>query len=135
MRSTGLVGDRSRLIRVVAAFDAPQISWQEYTRVCFAAALLQLIRQGRRDILRPVTKRNPRTRRAPTKIARPATPNTTISRQRAYYRVSEVIALMGISRTMIYDGIRSGEIPSRQVGRAVLIPAMWVHAATDEDAR
>ena len=82
-----------------------------------------------------MSTRRTRPKHSKSKIARTATPNNSVLRPRAYYRVSEVIALMGIARTTIYDGIRSGEIPSRHVGRAVQIPAAWVHAATDDDAK
>ena len=58
-----------------------------------------------------------------------------VSRDRVYYRVAEVIAMMGLGRTTIYDAIKLGDIPSRHVGRVVLIPAAWVHAATSSGIR
>jgi excisionase family DNA binding protein len=36
--------------------------------------------------------------------------------------VEEAAKLLGISRGLAYEGVRSGEIPSVSVGRRILIP-------------
>ena len=36
--------------------------------------------------------------------------------------VDEAAALLGISRTLAYDGVRTGEIPSIRIGRRLLVP-------------
>lgn len=41
---------------------------------------------------------------------------------RETYTVAEVAEMLGISLTVAYEGIRSGEIPSLRVGRRILVP-------------
>jgi len=43
--------------------------------------------------------------------------------KRLAYRVPEFAAATGLSRAYIYQLVKAGELPSRTVGRAVLIPA------------
>ena len=45
---------------------------------------------------------------------------------RLAYRVPELARLLGISRSYAYLLVRRGEIPSRRVGGAIVIPAVEV---------
>ena len=51
---------------------------------------------------------------------------TTPSGDKALYRVPEVMALLSLSRTVIYELIRSGRLRTVQQGRVRLIPAAAV---------
>jgi len=51
---------------------------------------------------------------------------TTPPGDKALYRVPEVMALLSLSRTVIYELIRSGRLRTVQQGRARLIPAAAV---------
>ena len=44
------------------------------------------------------------------------------SAERQVMTVPEVAAALGISRGAAYDAIRRGELPSRRVGRRILVP-------------
>ena len=46
----------------------------------------------------------------------------TEPRDKLIYTVEETRALLGLSRTLVYEAIRRGEIPSIRVGRRILIP-------------
>lgn len=46
----------------------------------------------------------------------------TEPREKLVYTVDETRALLGLSRTLVYEAIRRGEIPSIHVGRRILIP-------------
>jgi len=48
---------------------------------------------------------------------------TTPPGDKALYRVPEVMALLSLSRTVIYELIRSGRLRTVQQGRVRLIPA------------
>ena len=43
-----------------------------------------------------------------------------------YYTVKEVAAILGVSISLIYDGVRKGAIPSRRIASRILIPASYV---------
>ena len=45
---------------------------------------------------------------------------------RLYYRAKEVALLTGLGLRTVYAGVYSGEIPSRKIGNARLIPAAWL---------
>ena len=40
------------------------------------------------------------------------------------YSVGETRKLLGISRTLVYQAIRTGQIPSIRIGRRILIPRL-----------
>lgn len=41
---------------------------------------------------------------------------------RLVYSVAEAGKLLGLSRGLMYEGIRTGQIPSVKIGRRILIP-------------
>lgn len=41
---------------------------------------------------------------------------------RRVYAPKELMALLGLSKTAVYQGIERGEIPSVRIGRRILIP-------------
>ena len=43
-----------------------------------------------------------------------------------FFSVKAVAELLGVSRLLIYDKVCRGAIPSRRVGRRILIPASYV---------
>jgi excisionase family DNA binding protein len=49
---------------------------------------------------------------------------------RKAYTVAEVAAMTGLSVDAVYDLCASGELPSRKVGRRVIIPAKAVDEFT-----
>lgn len=53
--------------------------------------------------------------------------------EKRYYTVAEFHALLSntVTKSMIYKMIANGEIPTRKIGRKILIPADWVHAFID----
>jgi excisionase family DNA binding protein len=51
---------------------------------------------------------------------------TTPNGDKALYRVPEVMVLLSLSRTVIYELIRSGRLRTVQQGRVRLIPATAV---------
>ena len=53
-------------------------------------------------------------------------PATTPPGDKALYRVPEVMSLLSLSRTVIYELIRSGRLRTVQQGRVRLIPAAAV---------
>jgi len=55
-----------------------------------------------------------------------STQTTTPPGDKALYRVPEVMVLLSLSRTVIYELIRSGRLRTVQQGRARLIPAAAV---------
>jgi excisionase family DNA binding protein len=54
------------------------------------------------------------------------TTQATTPGDKALYRVPEVMALLSLSRTVIYELIRSGRLRTVQEGRVRLIPAAAV---------
>ena len=57
-----------------------------------------------------------------TRITEARTNVTTApTSQRRTYTVTEVAALVGISRTTAYECVRRGEIPSRRFGRRIVV--------------
>ncbi|MFI9528058.1 helix-turn-helix domain-containing protein [Micromonospora rosaria] len=47
-------------------------------------------------------------------------------RPKALYRIPEAMALLSLSRTVIYEQIRSGRLRSVTQGRARLVPAQAI---------
>ncbi|MFI6819776.1 helix-turn-helix domain-containing protein [Micromonospora sp. NPDC050187] len=47
-------------------------------------------------------------------------------RTKALYRIPEAMALLSLSRTVIYEQIRSGRLRSVTQGRARLVPAQAI---------
>ena len=45
-----------------------------------------------------------------------------VSDERVVLTVAEVGLLLGISRTLAYEAVRRGELPSIRVGRRILVP-------------
>lgn len=45
---------------------------------------------------------------------------------RATYTADEVRQILGIGRNTVYEGMRTGEIPSIKVGRRCLVPRAWL---------
>jgi excisionase family DNA binding protein len=41
---------------------------------------------------------------------------------RLTYSITEVAEMLGISRSMAYEGVHRGEIPAVRIGRRVLVP-------------
>lgn len=61
-----------------------------------------------------------------TDVSRPAAPGATVretigEEQRLTYSVDEVAAILGISRSAVYDCIARGEIPARRLGRRIVV--------------
>lgn len=44
--------------------------------------------------------------------------------------VAQVASELQVSRDVVYEAVRRGEIPSLRIGRTVRIPASWLTAAT-----
>jgi excisionase family DNA binding protein len=44
-----------------------------------------------------------------------------------FYTMNETGRLLTLSRTTIYNKIKSGEIPTAKIGRRVLIPAAYIN--------
>lgn len=44
------------------------------------------------------------------------------------FRVAEVAALLGLSRSEVYRLIERGEIPAVRFGRSVRVPRQWVES-------
>lgn len=51
---------------------------------------------------------------------------TTQEDQRAAYSMREVAQKLGVAQTHIGNMVRAGEIPSKKLGRRILIPRWWV---------
>ena len=53
--------------------------------------------------------------------------------EKRFYTVKELHAMLGntVTKSMVYKMIANGEIPTRKIGRKILIPADWVHAFID----
>jgi hypothetical protein len=51
------------------------------------------------------------------------TPHTT---KRIGYRPAEVLQLIPISRNKLYADLAAGAIPSRRIGKTIIIPCSWV---------
>ncbi len=43
-----------------------------------------------------------------------------------FFSVKEVAELLGVSKSLVYSKICNGQIPSRRIGRRILIPASYV---------
>ena len=61
-----------------------------------------------------------------THVSRPVTPGATVrdtigDEQRVTYSVDEVAAILGISRSAVYDCIARGEIPAKRLGRRLVV--------------
>lgn len=48
---------------------------------------------------------------------------TTENAQRLALSVEEARSILGLSRGLIYQAVRSGQIPSIRIGRRILIPS------------
>jgi excisionase family DNA binding protein len=56
-------------------------------------------------------------------------PKLTIGDQdRIAYRVSEVVALLGIGKTTVYELINSGELPAFKIGGSTLVDKAGLEA-------
>lgn len=51
---------------------------------------------------------------------------------RLTYTVDEAADLLGISRSLAYELVRLGELPSLRLGRRILIPRRAVHELVEE---
>jgi excisionase family DNA binding protein len=60
---------------------------------------------------------------APHPDSRTAAADPAASRNRALYRVPEVMRLLSLSRSMVYNQIRAGRLRSVKEGNTRLIPA------------
>ena len=49
-----------------------------------------------------------------------------------FLRPKEVIRILGIPRSTLYDLLAKGDIPSTQIGHVILIPKSWVDERTDD---
>ena len=51
--------------------------------------------------------------------------------------VEEISARLGISRDLVYDGLRRGEIPGLRIGRRIIVPRSrfdrWLAGDADGD--
>ena len=43
-----------------------------------------------------------------------------------FFSVKEVAEILGVSKSLVYSKICNGQIPSRRIGRRILIPASYV---------
>ncbi|GAA4672384.1 helix-turn-helix domain-containing protein [Nocardioides nanhaiensis] len=50
------------------------------------------------------------------------TTDISLALRRATFTVEEAATLLGISRSAAYAAVHSGEIPSRPIGRRIVIP-------------
>lgn len=48
--------------------------------------------------------------------------------ERLTYTVDEAAQVLGVSRGVAYDQVRSGEIPARRLGKRWVIPKSQLHA-------
>lgn len=55
-----------------------------------------------------------------------------MSENRLTLTVDEVADLLGISRSLAYELVRIGEIPSLRLGRRVLVPRRALHQLVEE---
>ena len=46
--------------------------------------------------------------------------------EKRYYTVKEVATILGVSVSLIYAAVQSGEIPSRRIASRILIPVSFV---------
>ena len=53
--------------------------------------------------------------------------------EREYLRVAEVSAMLGVPCQTIYSWVRSGRLPARKIGSAVLIPLAQLRRQLDGD--
>jgi excisionase family DNA binding protein len=51
------------------------------------------------------------------------TPPVEFATERLTLTADEVAAILGLSRTRVYDSIHAGELPSIRFGRRILVPA------------
>ena len=62
-------------------------------------------------------------------------PALTLIKGRVTISVEEVAAVLGIGRSMAYEAVRSGQLPSRRLGRRIVIPVPllldWLGASAD----
>ena len=58
---------------------------------------------------------------------------TASVQEKAAYGVAELLDLLPLGRSSVYEGIRAGEIPSVRIGRRVLIPAWWIKRQLNGD--
>jgi excisionase family DNA binding protein len=57
---------------------------------------------------------------------------TTDNREPLVYSPDEARKILKISRGLIYEAIRSGQIPSIRIGRRILIPRSGLERLVDE---
>lgn len=66
--------------------------------------------------------------------ARTPTPDLAVLKGRATISVEETAKFLGIGRTAAYEAARRGEIPTRRLGRRVLVPVpalmVWLSATS-----
>jgi excisionase family DNA binding protein len=53
--------------------------------------------------------------------------------QREYLRVAEVSAMLGVPVQTVYSWVRTGKLPARKIGAAVLIPLGPLRRLLDGD--
>lgn len=46
--------------------------------------------------------------------------------EKKFYRVKELVELLGISKSMVYEYVYAKKIPAKRLGRRILIPEQFV---------
>lgn len=46
--------------------------------------------------------------------------------ERKFYRVKELVEILGISKSMVYEYVYTNRIPAKRLGRRILIPEKFV---------
>ena len=46
--------------------------------------------------------------------------------ERKFYKVKELVELLGISKSMVYEYVYRNKIPAKRLGRRILIPEKFV---------
>ncbi len=52
--------------------------------------------------------------------------NIVVDKQKRFLSVKEIAALLGVSKSLIYDKVYREQIPCRRMGRRILIPSTFV---------
>ena len=46
--------------------------------------------------------------------------------EKKFYRVKELVELLGVSKSMVYEYVYANKIPAKRLGRRILIPEQFV---------
>lgn len=49
-----------------------------------------------------------------------------VDMEKKFYKIKEVQAILGVSKSMLYEHVLNGRIPSRRLGKRILIPESFV---------